>query len=64
MTENELLEQLQHEVYKAALKNQIESDPTLTRQQKEYKKYCVDVAAQRADAFVEIVKLMRTLGMR
>ena len=63
MTEQELMEKIQHEVFKNYLKSTIENNIHLTRPQKEYQKKCVDAAAQQADKLQEVIKMMRTMGM-
>lgn len=63
MNDQELIEKLQHEAFKQQLKNNIENNPYYTRQQKDYFKERVDVAAQQADQMTDLIKMMRQMGL-
>lgn len=63
MTEKEFLEKLQKETFKQYLKNSIDGNPSLSKQQKEWQKYRVDVAAYQADILQELMSSLHSMGL-
>lgn len=63
MNEQEFAEKLAKEQYKQCLKNRIENNPFLTREQKEFQKQRVDMAAQQADQIQETMKFLHSIGL-
>lgn len=59
MNPNELA---QHEAIKALLKQAVENNPNLTRQQKVIAKNNIDTAAQQADWIMEMLRMCGYLG--
>ncbi len=63
MNEQEFFEKLQHEAILQSWKNAIDHNPYCSIEQKEYYKQRLDIAAQQADQFLDLMKLLHQMGL-
>ena len=63
MNEQEFAENIGKEQFKQYLKNRIENNPCLTREQKEFQKQRVDMAAWQADQIQETMEFLHSIGL-